>query len=155
MKEKIRVDEAASLTAPTAKVYAERPFCDRFGRHFLRCVHAHSSFCASRPTAVFKSHEIVGTLTDICYNPLINVVRFLLIVLLPAICIDRGIFRVAARVGSATLSATCAEKNEAGLWIWRQKAFVPVLIVATFLVALDTKSYLSVGDLETFEEGHP
>ena len=155
MKEKIRVDEAASLTAPTAKATPNFRSVITLVAIFSGAFMLAHFFAPLVQLPFSNPNEIVGTLTDIRYNPSTNVVRFLLIVLLPAFALTAAFFVLPRAWVQQLFPPPAAERNEAGLSIWRKKLFVPVLIVATFLVALDTKSYLSVGNLETFEEGQP
>ena len=153
MKETIRADGVDSLTAPTAKatpnVRSVIPLVAIFSGAFIL-----ASYFASLVELPFSNpHEIVGTLTEIRYNPSTNIGRFMLIVLLPTFALTVA-FIVLPRARTQQLfPPPAAERNEAGRSIWQQKIFVPVLIVGTFLVALDTASYLSVDSLENFEEG--
>lgn len=92
MKETIRADEAASLTAPPAKptpnVRSLITLVAIFSGAFIL---AH--FFAPLVKLPFSNpNEIVGTLTGIRYNPSTNIVRFLLIVLLPAFALTVAFF---------------------------------------------------------------
>src|SRR5262245_65082 len=128
MKEKIRADGVASLTAPTAKatpnVRSVIPLVAIFSGAFIL-----ASYFASLVELPFSNpHEIVGTLTEIRYNPSTNIVRFLLIVLLPTFALTVA-FMVLPRARAQQLFPPPAkETKEARPSIWQQNVFVPVLI---------------------------
>jgi hypothetical protein len=153
VREKIRADGAASLTAPTAKATPNVRSVITLVAIFLGAFILAQYFATLVELPFSNPNEIVGTLTEIRYNPSTSIVRFLLIVLLPTFALTVAFFVLPRARAQQLFPPPAAERNEAGLWIWRQNVFVPVLIVATFLVALDTKSYLSVDSLENFEEG--
>lgn len=103
-------------------------------------------------------HGIVSRLSEIKYNPANNVLRFLIIVLLPS-AVLAGIYltaseSLAAKVFPSPSSAN--ENEETGLVkALGGRFFYPVLIAVTLLVALNMDSYYATGSFETYEEGQP
>src|SRR5262245_35690753 len=115
------------------------------------------SFFAGRVQLPFSNPDgIVGTLTQIRYNPANNLVRFLLITLLPTIALAAFFLMPPARFVSRLFPLAPAEVSDkwrrTSAWRW----FLPTaLIITKLLVSLDTPSYMSAGSFNAFEEGLP
>lgn len=114
-------------------------------------------FFAGRVQLPFSNPDgIVGTLTQIRYNPANNLVRFLLITLLPTIALSAFFLMAPGGLVSRLFPSAPAEVSDkwrrTSAWRW----FLPTaLIITTLLVALDTPSYMSAGSFNAFEEGLP
>ena len=116
-----------------------------------------SYFAALRVTLPFSNpHGIVGTLTAIQFNPHTNVVRFLIIIISPALSLVAAFFLfpqyLQSRLFRAPFDEIPADTFRPNRWRWM---LVPLLVLTTLLVALDSASYMASGAFEPFEEGQP
>lgn len=112
-------------------------------------------FLAGRVALPFSNPEgIVGTLTVIQYNPLNNIVRFLLITLFPTAALAALFFIGRRKLASWLFPPPSQVSDEPRAASWRPLAF-PMLIITTVLLGLNARSYYSVGEFEPFEEGQP
>ena len=116
-----------------------------------------ASALASRIALPFSNPQgIVGTLTGIHYNPSNNIVRFLLITLSPTLALAAAFFLLPRPLASQLFPGPSPEApRERDLPIARRRLFLLPVIAIALLIALDTQSYMSAGEFETFEEGQP
>ena len=116
-----------------------------------------SYLAALRVTLPFSNpNGIVGTLTAIQFNPHTNIVRFLIITISPALALFAAFFLFPQSLQSRLFRAPFDEVPADTFWPTRWKrVLVPLLVLTTLLVALDSASYMASGAFEPFEEGQP
>jgi hypothetical protein len=99
---------------------------------------------------------VVGTLTEIAYNPSNNILRFLLITLLPTAVLAALFCAGPEPLASHLFTPRQATADVPGVTGRTHRPLVLALTMAlTLLVALHARSYMSSGQFETYEEGLP
>ena len=115
-----------------------------------------SYLAALRVTLPFSNPDgIVGTLTAIQFNPHTNVVRFLIITISPTLALVVAFFLFPGYLHSRLFRPPFREMAADTLSPTRRWVLVPLLVLTTVLVALDSASYMASGAFDTFEEGQP